>query len=113
MSTVSLASNVFKDSPSTSLGYTLEATRTSLAWTDTEALLSATDCGPLLWSLSYNSIPLTTDSTQLFSLDSVTNSFSVYSTDPADVADYTLTVTVALVNYPTITASKEFIVSIT
>jgi len=116
-STLALASNVFLNSPTASLSYTLSGTRTLLSWTDAEAVLTTTSgsttCGLLIWTLTYNGSTLTTEQSLIFSLDSSTGSLSVYSTDPADVGEHPLTVTVALETYPTITASKEFIVSIT
>ena len=54
-----------------------------------------------------------TSSSETFSIEAVTGALSVYSIDPAEVGDHTLVVTVALVSYPTILVTKNFIVSIT
>ena len=56
-------------------------------------------------------LTLTTDSTQPFSLDA-SNNLSVFTTDSSLVGAHTVTVTVALTNYPTITTTADFLVKI-
>ena len=56
-------------------------------------------------------LTLTSDSTQPFSLDA-SNNLSVFTTDSSLVGAHTVTVTVALTNYPTITTTADFLVKI-
>jgi hypothetical protein len=98
-SILALAGNIFKTTPTSSLGYSVSGTRTVLAWTDAEViqtLTTASDvCGAYVWQLQYRGVNLTTTATETFSLNSA-GSLSVYTTDPADVGTHTLTVTVYL-----------------
>jgi len=115
-STLALAGSIFQTAPTSSLTYTVSATRTTLAWTDAEVIETKTDpsnvCGAYVWNLQYQGVDLTTDSTQTFSLDA-TGALSIYTTDSTKAGTHTLTVTVYLEDYPVVTLTKDFIVTIT
>jgi hypothetical protein len=106
VSTLALAGSIFPTAPTSSLTYSVSGARTSLAWTDTEVIETKADpslaCGAYVWTLKYLGVDLTTDSTQTFSLDAA-GALSVYTIDPTKAGTHTLSVTVYLEDYPTIT----------
>ena len=114
-STLALATTLYQSVPTSSLDYSVGGTRAGLTWTDTLATLtyggSAVSCGTYSQTLTYEGFGLTTDAGELFSIDAAGN-LSVFTTDAADVGTHTLTATVFLTDYPTITASVDFLVTI-
>jgi len=67
LSTLALAGSIFPSAPTSSLTYSVNGARTSLAWTDAEVIETKTDpsnaCGAYVWKLQYLGADLTTDST--------------------------------------------------
>ena len=108
--------SVYLPVPQISLEYYVHGTRTGLTWSDSFPIITrgydtSDDCGAYGIKYTYEGFDLTSDTLETFSITEA-GSLSVYSADPDDVGYHTITATTFLTNYPTITASLDFIIKI-
>ena len=108
--------SVYLSVPQISLEYYVHGTRTGLTWSDSIPIITrgydtSDDCGAYGIKYTYEGFDLTTDTLETFSITEA-GSLSLYSTDADDVGYHTITATTFLTNYPTISASIDFIIKI-